>query len=199
MSELIIRKIVRVTEEIRREVDRPLERPIRMIAVAAVVKNPWAGLGYVENLRTDILALAPKLGDELVPMIVKEAGGGEAIEAYGKAAVVGMTGEIEHASGFIHTLRFGNKFREAVGGTSFLSFTNKRSGPGGSIQIPMIHKIDAGQRSHYVTMEFSIADAPDTNEIVVAIGVATGGRAFPRIGNRYIDMEEMGLTSKNDH
>lgn len=195
MTELIIRKVVRVVEETRREIDRPLERPIRMIAVAAVIANPWAGRGYVEDLRPTILALAPKLGDELVPMLVKEVGGRDAIEAYGKAAVVGMSGEIEHASGFIHTLRFGNKFREAAGGTSFLSFTNKRSGPGGSIQIPMAHKLDAGFRSHYITMEFSIPDAPDAHEIVVALGAATGGRAFPRIGNRYIDMEEMGLAS----
>lgn len=195
MAELIIRKIVRVVEETRHEVGRPVEPPIRMIGVAAVITNPWAGRGYVEDLRTNILALAPKLGDELVPMLVKEAGGGEAIEAYGKAAVVGMAGEIEHASGFIHTLRFGNKFREAVGGTSYLSFTNKRSGPGGSIQIPMMHKADAGLRSHYITMEFSIPDAPDAHEIVVAIGGATGGRAFPRIGNRYSDMEEMGLSA----
>ncbi len=196
MTELVIRKIVRVIEETRHEIGRPLESPIRMIAAAAVLKNPWAGKGYVEDLRPNILALAPKLGDELVPILMRDAGGGNAIEAYGKAAVVGMAGEIEHASGFIHTLRFGNKFREAVGGTSFLSFTNKRCGPGGSVQIPMAHKLDAGQRSHYITMEFSIADAPDTDEIVVAIGAATGGRAFPRIGNRYSDMEEMGLSSR---
>lgn len=195
MTELVIRKIVRIIDETRREIGRPLETPIRMIAAAAVLKNPWAGKGYVDDLRPTILALAPKLGDELVPMLVRDAGGGDAIEAYGKAAVVGMAGEIEHASGFIHTLRFGNKFRDAVGGTSFLSFTNKRCGPGGSVQIPMAHKLDAGQRSHYITMEFSIADAPDSDEIVVAIGAATGGRAFPRIGNRYIDMEEMGLSS----
>jgi hypothetical protein len=195
MADLIIRKILRVVEETRREIDRPLQRPIRMIGVAAVITNPWAGLGYVEDLRTNILALAPKLGDELVPMLVKEAGGADAIEAYGKAAAVGISGEIEHASGFIHTLRFGNKFREAVGGTTFLSFTNKRCGPGGSIQIPMTHKADAGFRSHYITMEFSIPDAPDAHEIVVAIGAATGGRAFPRIGNRYSDMEEMGLSA----
>lgn len=195
MTELVIRKIVRIIEETRREIGRPLATPVRMIAAAAVLKNPWAGRGYVEDLRPTILALAPKLGDELVPILVRDAGGADAVQAYGKAAVVGMAGEIEHASGFIHTLRFGNKFREAAGGTSFLSFTNKRSGPGGSIQIPMTHKMDAGQRSHYITMEFSIPDAPDTDEIVVAIGAATGGRAFPRIGNRYSDMEEMGLSS----
>jgi hypothetical protein len=92
-------------------------------------------------------------------------------------------------------LRFGNKFREAVQGKSYLSFTNKRGGPGTSIQIPMMHKMDDGLRSHYLTFEFSIADAPAADEIVVAIGGATSGRAHPRIGNRYLDMEEMGKDS----
>jgi hypothetical protein len=162
-----------------------------MIAVAAVIANPWAGRGFVEDLRTDILRLAPPLGDVLVPMVVEAAGGPEAIEAYGKAAVVGTAGEVEHASGFIHTLRFGNKFREAAGGTSYLSFTNIRGGPGCSIQIPMMHKIDPGFRSHYLTLEFQIADAPAADELVIALGAATGGRPHHRIGNRYSDMEEM--------
>ncbi len=128
-------------------------------------------------------------------MLIESLGGGDKIEAYGKAAACGTNGEIEHASGFIHTLRFGNKFREAVQGKSYLSFTNKRGGPGTSIQIPMMHKMDEGLRSHYLTFEFSIADAPAADEIVVAIGGATSGRAHPRIGNRYLDMEEMGKDS----
>ena len=97
--------------------------------------------------------------------------------AYGKAAVVGLKGEIEHASAFIHTLRFGNKFRDAVGGTSYLSFTNSRGPAGCVISIPMMHKKDPGLRPYYLTQEFTIHDAPSDNEIVVAIGVATGGRA----------------------
>lgn len=105
--------------------------------------------------------------------------------------MVGADGEIEHASAVIHTLRFGNHYREAVKAKSYLSFTNKRGGPGTSIQIPMMHKDDEGQRSHYITLEMQIEDAPRADEIVVVLGCADGGRLHPRIGNRYIDLEEL--------
>ena len=106
--------------------------------------------------------------------------------------MVGTSGEVEHGSALIHTLRFGNKFREAVGGTSYLSFTNTRGGPGATVSIPMMHKLDAGQRSHYLTLELTIEDAPFADEIIVAIGASRGGRPHHRIGDRYQDMEEMG-------
>ena len=109
--------------------------------------------------------------------------------------MVGLNGEIEHASAFIHTLRFGNKFREAVGGTSYLSFTNTRGSAGSKISIPMMHKTDAGLRPYYLTHEFTIHDAPNENEIVIAIGGATTGRAHARTGDRYQDMKEMGIKS----
>jgi hypothetical protein len=188
---LLIRKTASFTETTFIEGGRRAERPGLMAAAAAVVVNPWAGRGFVEDLRPEILGYAPALGDMLVPMLLQLLGGGDKVEAYGKAAVCGVNGEVEHASGFIHTLRFGNKFRQAVDGKSYLSFTNRRGGPGSSIQIPMMHKLDEGLRSHYLTLEFSIADAPGPDEIVIAIGGATGGRAHPRIGNRYLDMEEM--------
>ena len=97
----------------------------------------------------------PKLGDLLVPELIKEIGSPEKILAYGKAGVVGLNGEIEHASAFIHTLRFGNKFRDAVGGTSYLSFTNTRGPAGSKISIPMMHKTDSGLRPYYLTHEFT--------------------------------------------
>lgn len=194
---LLVRKTVSFAETIFIEGGKSAAVPARMAAAAVVMVNPWAGRGFVENLRPEILRFAPALGDMLVPVLLDILGGGEKIEAYGKAAVCGTDGEIEHASGFIHTLRFGNKFREAVGGKSYLSFTNKRGGPGTSIQIPMMHKLDEGLRSHYLTLEFSIADAPAPNEIVVAIGGATSGRAHPRIGNRYLDMEEMAEEARS--
>jgi hypothetical protein len=192
---LSIRKTASFTETIFIEGGKIAARPAKLAAAAAVINNPWAGRGFVEDLRPEILRLAPALAEVLVPMLIESLGGGDKIEAYGKAAACGTNGEIEHASGFIHTLRFGNKFREAVQGKSYLSFTNKRGGPGTSIQIPMMHKMDEGLRSHYLTFEFSIADAPAADEIVVAIGGATSGRAHPRIGNRYLDMEEMGKDS----
>lgn len=187
----IIRKTVKYTETTFIEGGRQSATSVLMVAAAAVIANPWAGKGFVEDLRPVILEAAPGLAEVLVPMLLDELGGAPKLEAYGKAAVVGLAGEIEHASGFIHTLRFGNRFREAVGGTSYLSFTNKRGPAGCSIQIPMMHKTDEGFRSHYLTLEFAIADAPLPDEIVVALAGAASGRAHPRIGNRYLDMEEM--------
>lgn len=176
------------------EMGRALPRPVRMVAVGAVIENPWAGQGYVEELKSEILEIAPPLSDEIVRILMAEVGSADAVEAYGKAAVVGINGEIEQCSALIHTLRFGNKFRDAVDGTTYLSFTNKRSGPGCSVQIPMMHKRDAGLRSYYMTMEISVNDAPGPDEIFVVLGAADGGRAFPRIGNRYSDMKEMGVS-----
>lgn len=198
MAKPIIRKVVKYAETTLIEAGKAAPAPVRMVAIAAVIENPWAGQGYVEDLRSTILEQAPPLAEVLVPPLLDELGGPDALEAYGKAAVVGVNGEIEHASGFIHTLRFGNRFRDAVGGTSYLSFTNRRAGPGTSIQIPMMHKKDEGLRSHYLTVSFTIEDAPGADEIVVALGGAASGRAHPRIGNRYLDMQEMGISSNTE-
>nr|WP_298681588.1 amino acid synthesis family protein [uncultured Dongia sp.] len=186
-----IRKIVTYQEDVFIEGGKAGARPVRMVAVAAIVNNPWVGQGFVDNLRPELLAAAPILGAAIVPIILERCGGGDRVEAYGKAAIVGTSGEVEHASALIHTLRFGNVFREAVGGTSYLSFTNKRGAPGCAIAVPMMHKLDEGARSHYLTVEFTINDAPAPDEIVVALGASTGGRLHPRIGNRYIDKAEI--------
>jgi hypothetical protein len=188
---LEIRKIVRYVDKTFIEGGKTADKPWIMAGVAAVIKNPWAGKGFVEDLRTDILALAPPLGEVLVPEMLDTIGGADVVEAYGKAAIVGVNGEVEHGSGMIHTLRFGNQYRVAVDGQAFLSFTNKRAGAGTAITIPMMHKDDAGFRSHYLTHEFHITDAPGADEIVIALGAASSGRPHHRIGNRYMDMEEM--------
>lgn len=188
---LKIRKIVRYVDETYIEGGKEADRPWIMAGVAAVIANPWAGQGFVEDLRTDILKLAPPLGEKMVPALLATIGGANVVEAYGKAAVVGVHGEVEHGSGMIHTLRFGNQYRVAVEGKAFLTFTNKRAGAGTAITIPMMHKDDEGQRSHYLTLEFHIPDAPGPDEIVIALGAATSGRPHHRIGNRYMDMEEM--------
>lgn len=190
---LEIRKLVDFREEVLIEGGKAADTPWIMCGVAAVIRNPWAGQGFVEDLRADILKVAPDLGDVIVPRLVEFAGGADRVEGYGKAAVIGLNGEVEHGAGLIHTLRFGNKFREATEGTTFLAFTNKRAGPGTAITIPIMHKHDEGFRSHYLTLEFHIVDAPAPDEIVIAIGVALTGRPHHRIGNRYMDMEDMGV------
>ena len=185
-----IRKIVTMTEEIRVEGFKPAAEPWIMMAAAAVVKNPWAGR-YVEDLSPEIRAYGPVLGALLTQRMMDLAGGAE-IEAFGKAAIVGLDGEIEHGSGLIHTLRFGNHFREAVGATSYLAFTNTRGPANNQIQIPLMDKNDAGRRSHYLTLQMSIADAPRADEVVVVLGGATGGRPHHRIGDRYQDLKDLG-------
>jgi hypothetical protein len=169
---LELRKFTKFVDKTFIEGGKEAKEPVLLVSVAAVFKNPWHGKGFVEDLKPIILDLAPKLGTILVSELIKEMGSPEKILAYGKAGTVGLDGEIEHASAFIHTLRFGNKFRDAVGGT------------------------DSGLRPYYLTHEFTIHDAPFDDEIVIAIGGASTGRAHARTGDRYQDMKEMGLDPK---
>ena len=189
--ELEIRKFATYSEEVHIEGFKKTDKPLHIFAVAAVITNPWAGK-FVEDLKPEIHAFAPLLGEQLTTKILKLAGGPDQIEAYGKAAVVGTEGEIEHASALTHTLRFGNFYRNAVEAKSYLVFTNTRSPANGPIMIPLMHKHDPGQRSHYHTIQFSISDAPSANEIVIALGGANGGRPHHRIGDRYQDLKELG-------
>jgi hypothetical protein len=187
-----IRKIVHYHEETLIEGGKEAGRPLKMFAAAAVLRNPWAGRGFVEDLQPEIRAIAPILGEALTSRVIAMAGSGDAVEGYGKAAVVGTSGEIEHASALIHTLRFGNHFRKAVGAKSYLSFTNVRGGPNCPISVPMMHKHDEGMRSHYLTLQFAINDAPAPDEIVVVLAASIGGRPHHRIGDRYQDLKELG-------
>lgn len=191
-----IRKVVSFEEEVYIEGFKEAETPVRMFAVAAVIKNPWAGK-FVENLRPEILAYGPVLGQLLTDKISEIAGGATNIEAFGKAAVVGMNGEIEHASALIHTLHFGNIFREAVEAKSFLSFTNTRGPANATIMVPMMDKNDGGKRSHYLTLQFNISDAPGPDEVVIVLGGSTGGRPHHRIGDRYQELQELGHDIEN--
>lgn len=189
-----IRKVVSFIDDTYIEGGRVAETPLRLIGAAAVLRNPWAGRGFVDDLQPEIRALAPVLGDLLTEEVLKHAGGGSRVEAYGKAAIVGTSGEVEHASALIHTLFFGNRYRKAVGAKNYLSFTNIRGGAGTPFAIPMMDKHDAGRRSHYLTLQFAIVDAPRPDEIVVALGASIGGRPHHRIGDRYQDLKELGDT-----
>lgn len=195
MTDVVIRKIVDYVEDTLVEGGREAPIKLRMAATAAVIINPWANGAFTEDLQPQILAHAKVLADTVVPRLVALMGGADGIEAFGKCAVTGTQGEIEHAAGLIHTLHFGNVFRIAAGGDSFLSFTNKRAGAGTALTIPMTHKDSEkkGARSHFLTMEFTIPDAPAVNEIVVALGAASGGRPHHRIGDRLNDMKMMGV------
>jgi len=192
-----LRKVVTYDEEIHLEGERPAEPPLRLIGVAAIVRNPWAGRGYVADLQPEIQRMAPVLGSLLTDRLVALAGSGEAIEAYGKASMVGTSGELEHGSALIHTLRFGNFYREAVGAKTYLGFTNGRGPANSQVQIPLMDKHDSGRRSHYLTVQFAVPDAPGHDEILVALGASTGGRPHHRIGDRYSDLAAIGRSVEN--
>lgn len=187
-----IRKTLLHVETTLVEGGKAAATPLKLIAAIAVLKNPWAGRGFVEDLKPEIHAVAPVLGELLTRMIIETAGSGAAVEAYGKSAVVGLDGEIEHASALIHTLRFGNHYRTAVGAKSYLAFCNTRGPANAPIMIPLMDKNDEGRRSHYLTIQCAVPDAPAADEIVVALGASIGGRPHHRIGDRYQDLKELG-------
>lgn len=167
-----------------------VDTPTRLIAALAIIKNPWFGRGYVENLRAEIREVGPEVGKLLTTMILDVTG--DQLEGYGKASVVGMGGELEHAQAITHTLWFGNQYREAVGAKTYLVFANTRGAAGTSLMIPLMDKHDGGRRSHYQTIHLSIPDAPADDEIIVALGASIGGHPNHRIGDRYQDLKEMG-------
>lgn len=192
-----LRKVVTFEEEIHMDGGSTAEPILRILAAAAVVKNPWHGKGYVSDINPDINRMAPILGKLLTDRLIKMAGSGNAIEAYGKASIAGTDCELEHGSALIHTLLFGNFYREAVGAKTYLGFTNGRGPANSQIQIPLMDKHDSGRRSHYLTVQFSISDAPAHDELVVALGASTSGRPHHRIGDRYSDLKMVGHAMEN--
>lgn len=192
-----IRKIVAYEEDVHFEGERAAKPHLRLFGVAAVVKNPWIGRGFVADLRPEIGEFAPVLGKLLTDRILELAGGPDHIEAYGKACVSGVDSELEHSSALIHTLHFGNFYRQAVGAKTYLGFTNTRGPANCPIMIPLMDKHDTGRRSHYLTVQFSIPDAPAGDELVACFGGATGGRPHHRIGDRYTDLAEIGADIEN--
>lgn len=174
-----IRKIVTVVEEIRTEGGREVWPPARVAVVAAVIENPWAGQGFVEDLNPGIEANASDLGALLAPQVLEALE--SPVEAFGKAAIVGLDGEVEHGSALIHTLKFGDHFRKAAEATTLLPAVEKRGAAGVVFDIPLKHITDATIRSHHQTIEVRIADAPHPGEIVIALAAAAQGRPQQRL------------------
>ena len=176
---MVVRKIVTLVEEIHLEGGRPVAPAARIAVVAAVVRNPWAGQGFVDDLGPGIDANASDLGELLTPQVLDALGA--PAEAFGKAAIVGLDGEIEHGSALIHTLKFGDHFRKAANATTLLPAVEKRGPAGVLFDIPLKHITDATIRSHHQTVEVRIADAPHADEIVVALAAAAQGRPQQRL------------------
>lgn len=179
MSAFTYRKLFTVVEETAYEGGRPVEPIARVAIVGAVFENPWAGQGFVEDLLPGINSIASDLGALLAPRVMETLGA--PLEAYGKAAIIGLNGEIEHGSGLIHNLNFGNHFRNAANATTLLPAVEKRGPAGIAFDIPLKHFTDATIRSHHQSVEVRIADAPHPDEILVALAGATQGRPQQRL------------------
>jgi hypothetical protein len=176
-----IRKIIVQVDETRQEMGRAVTPPTRRALAMAVIANPYAGR-YSENL-DELIAIGEELGALLGQKCVKALGiePGQA-QSYGKAAIVGEAGELEHAAAILHP-KLGAPLRAAVEkGAALVPSAKKRGGMGTPIDVPLGHKDAAFVRSHFDAMEARVSDAPRAQEIVVAVVVTDSGRPLPRIG-----------------
>jgi hypothetical protein len=182
-----IRKIAVWVEETHREMGKEISPPTRKAVAAAVIRNPFAG-SYQEDL-SDLMEIGAELGGLLGEKCVAALGIlPEDAQSYGKAAMVGENGELEHAAAILHP-KMGAPLRKAVEkGAALVPSSKKRGGPGQVLDVPLGHKDAAYVRSHFDGVEVQINDAPRANEILVAVAVTDSGRPLPRVG---------GLTHEN--
>ncbi len=178
-SPFIYRKLFTLVEDTLLEGGQAVDPIARTAVVGVVFDNPWAGRGFVEDLLPGINAVASDIGALLAPKVMEALG--QPLEAYGKAAIVGLNGEVEHGSGIIHNLRFGNHFRNAANATTLLPAVEKRGPAGITFDIPLKHFTDQKIRSHHQTLEARVADAPHPDEILVVLAGATRGRPQQRL------------------
>lgn len=176
-----IRKLTTIVEEVRLEAGRAVKRPYTVAVAVAVVRNPLAGV-WADDLSPLVDEYCGALGELLAERVVDAVGASTAVEAYGKGAVVGTAGEVEHASAIIHNLVFGNAFRKRCGdATTLLPSVEKRALPGATWDVPLKHINEASVRSHHQTYELRVPDAPQPDEIAVALAAATSGRPQERL------------------
>lgn len=176
-----IRKLIIQVDETRQEMGQAITPPTRRAVAMAVIANPYAGR-YSENLDA-LIAIGEELGALLGDKAVKALGiePGQA-QSYGKAAIVGEGGELEHAAAILHP-KLGAPLRVAVEqGAALVPSAKKRGTLGTAIDVPLGHKDAAFVRSHFDAVEARVSDAPRAGEIVVAVAVTDSGRPLPRIG-----------------
>ncbi|MGH8821186.1 MAG: amino acid synthesis family protein [Rhodoferax sp.] len=180
-----IRKLIVQVDETRIEMDHEVRPPSRKALALAVIENPYAGR-YSENL-DELIAIGEELGGLLGSKCVQALGiPPAAAHSYGKGAIVGEAGELEHAAAVLHP-KLGAPLRAAVEkGAALVPSSKKRGGMGTTIDVPLGHKDAAFVRSHFDAMEARVPDAPRANEIVVAVVVTDSGRPLPRVGGLQI-------------
>jgi len=176
-----IRKLVVQVDEIRIEMGRPVEPPTRRAVAMAVIDNPFAGR-YSDSLES-LSTIGEELGQLLGARCVAALGiRPDQTQSYGKAAIVGEAGELEHAAAILHPKMGSTLRREVSSGAALVPSAKKMGGLGTAIDVPLGHKNAAFVRSHFDAIEARVSDAPRANEIVVAIAVTDSGRPLARVG-----------------
>jgi len=178
VSVIKVRKLVERVETLYLENGQSLARPYRVAMVGVVIENPYPA-HYVAEIVALADEVAPEVGELIGARTVELLG--EPVEAYGKAALVGIDGEVEHGSAIIHNLLFGNRFRDPAGGTELLPAAEKIGLMGAPIDIPLKHLRDAKTRSHHQTVTLRVEDAPLPREILIACVASNGGRPLARL------------------
>lgn len=181
-----IRKLVVTVEETRSEMGRAVDPPTRKAVAVAVIANPLAGRWH-EDL-APLVAIGAELGALLGRRAVEALGvAPERIASYGKAAMVGERGELEHAAAILHPALGAPLRNEVGGGTALVPSAKKRGGLGTTLDVPLGHKDAAYVRSHFDALEVRLPDAPGADEILVAVAVTDSGRPHPRVGGLSVE------------
>jgi hypothetical protein len=182
----MIRKLLTIVEDTHEEADQVIKPPARKAAAIAVISNPFAGR-FAEDLE-ELVAVGEMLGSLLGERAVRALGiEGRDVHSFGKAAIVGEDGELEHAAAILHP-KLGAPLRAVLEkGAALIPSAKKRGGMGAAIDVPLGHKDAAYVRSHYDAMEIRVPDAPRRGEIVVAVVVTDSGRPLARLGGLTVD------------
>jgi Amino acid synthesis len=179
-----VRKLVCTVEDVWHDNGPRLKAPLQRGSVAAVVRNPYAGR-YVEDIMPMMEALKP-LGREMAARLVAALGGADKIQSYGKGALVGMAGELEH--GALWHVPGGYGMRDLLEGShAIVPSTTKIGSAGASIDVPIHHRVAAYVRSHFDSIEVRVADAPRPDEMLLVIAMTTGARPHERVGGLRAD------------
>ncbi len=180
MPEVQLRKRAILIEEIFHEGGPIAAKSLKRAAALAVIHNPYSG-NYAAEISGFMEDLKP-LGFEMAKSLIAALDGNpKIVEGYGKGAIVGQAGELEH--GALWHVPGGYAMRELLGGAkAIVASTKKVGGPGTRLDVPITHINASYVRSHFDSMEIGIADAPRADEILLALVMTTGPRIHARVG-----------------
>lgn len=182
-----IRGLLTETTEIFSENNSSIRTPIKQTWAAAIVNNPWVGTPTSQELIESPRPVAARLSKLLSDRLLRALGGAEAIQSFGKGAIIGEAGEMEHGAALTHTPYFASRLRNFLNGEAVISFADIRARAGETLVVPLCQKHTGTARDHYQSVRVRVPDAPRANEIVLIAAAASGPRPFPRVGDRTTD------------